>query len=330
MRITMKQIAEMAHVSQPTVSRVINGNKNVNKEVAKRVLKVIDEVGYQPNKAAQTLKRNSSFLTGVSVINITNPYFMELVEALELEARQNGYNIILHNCNHNPVTEWENIQNFIARQVDAFIIVPISDNNLNKIKQLKIPTVVITLIKDSFDSVAISHRRGGQLAAEHFIKNGHTRFGYIGLKDDNKFEGFKGALYDNGITFNMDNFISLDSSPNNNYLIHKDIHKYLDKHKDISFTAVFTINDIAALEFIKVMNTIEKKVPEDIAVVGFDDTILAKSFSISSIRQPIKEMAKCAFKILLDRIRNNTIDEAVKIELEPDLIIRNSSNLLRE
>ena len=107
----MKEIARLANVSQATVSRVINGNPDVNPELAERVWRVIEEVGYIPNQTAQTLKSNQSKLIGVSVSERYNPYFVELVDHLEDKARKLD-NIILHNSKHNPILEWENIQNF--------------------------------------------------------------------------------------------------------------------------------------------------------------------------------------------------------------------------
>src|SRR5687768_6740011 len=135
-KLTMKEIAKLANVSQATVSRVINGNKSVNEEAVKRVLKVIEEVGFIPNNAAQTLKRSHSNIIGVCVTETFNPYFVELIDTLELEARKRGYNILLHNSKHNPITEWESIQNFIARQVDGIILVPNGEYNIQRLNKL--------------------------------------------------------------------------------------------------------------------------------------------------------------------------------------------------
>ena len=118
-KMTMKEIAKKAKVSQPTVSRVLNGHKGVSEDIVNSVMKVIEEVGYVPNKAAQTLKRSSTNIIGICIREIYNPYFVEIIDSLEHEARKNGYNILLHNSKFNPVTEWENIQNFVSRQVDG-------------------------------------------------------------------------------------------------------------------------------------------------------------------------------------------------------------------
>lgn len=324
-KITMKEIAKLANVSQPTVSRIINGHKGVNEEVAKKVLKVIEEVGYVPNKAAQTLKRNQSNIIGISVTEIYNPYFVELIEYLELEARKKGYNIILHNSKHNPIVEWENIQNFIARQVDGFIIVPTSDYNLQRISQLATPSVIITKDAKSLDSVGLNHVQAGKLAGENFIHAGHKTFGYIGADPDDKFLGYESALYKNGFVFDQNNYIRIEETLSNNLLIRRDIEKYLDHTGQLPFTCLFASNDIMAFEFMKIAQERNIRIPEDISLIGFDDTYLSKIMGISSIHQPIEEMVKTTLEILLNRIADEVSSELINIQLEPTLIERKTS-----
>ncbi|WP_185806797.1 LacI family DNA-binding transcriptional regulator [Bacillus sp. HMF5848] len=329
-KITMKEIAKLANVSQPTVSRVINGNKGVNEEAAKRVLDAIQKVGYVPNKAAQTLKQSNSKIIGVCVSEIYNPYFVELIDTLELEARKKDYNIIFHNSKHNPITEWENIQNFIARQVDGIIIVPTSDYNIQKIKDLRTPAISITQNKKHIDSVGLDHRKGGELAAASFIHSGHNSFAYIGTTpEDEKLIGFKSCLYENGFSFDMKNYIHVEESSTNNYLMRRDLEKYFNRVGQPDFTCVFATNDIVALEFMKLAQEKSLSIPKDIAVIGFDDTFLAKITGLSSVHQPVEKMVKTTFSILMNRIEDGTSSELVDIKLEPTLITRQSSNIKR-
>ncbi|OES45890.1 hypothetical protein BA724_17255 [Domibacillus iocasae] len=326
MKITMKEIAELAKVSQPTVSRVINGNKTVNEEAAKRVLKVIEEVGFIPNKAAQTLKRSRSNTIGVSITETYNPYFVELIDHLEGVARKNGFSILLHNSNRNPILEWENVQNFIARQVDGMIIIPTGEYNIERISKLSIPSVVMTQNRKHLDSVGLDHVFAGKMVAEKFIHLGHKSFAFIGTKpSDDKFYGFKSAIIENGFHFDENQFIPLEESSVNNFLMRRDIENYLNKvGNNIDFTCVFAANDIIALEFIKAASERGINVPDDIIVVGFDDTYLAKIMGISSIHQPIDEMVKTTFDLLMDRLENEVHPEPIQIKLKPTLIERNS------
>lgn len=326
-KLTMKEIAKLANVSQATVSRVINGNKSVNEEAAKRVLKVIEEVGFIPNNAAQTLKRSHSNIIGVCVTETFNPYFVELIDTLELEARKRGYNILLHNSKHNPITEWESIQNFIARQVDGIILVPNGEYNIQRLNKLAIPTVIITKNRESLDSIGLDHMQAGKIAGENFIYAGHKKFGFIGTVPDEKYLGYKSVLYENG--FELNSLINVKQTSTNNFLIQQDIEAYFNQADRLDFTCVFAANDIMALEFLKAAQKRGLRIPEDISLIGFDDTYLAKIMGISSIHQPIEEMVKTTIEILLNRIENEVSSEKINIQLAPTLIERKSSNFKR-
>jgi LacI family transcriptional regulator len=326
MKITMKEIAKLANVSQSTVSRVINGNKGVNEDAAQRVLEVIEKVGFIPNKAAQTLKRSRSHIIGVLLTETYNPYFVELIDKLESEARKRGYNILLHVSNRNPILEWESVQNFMARQVDGMIIIPAGEYNIERISKLPIPSVVMTQLWKPIDSVGLDHMLAGKMVAEKFVLSGHKTFGFIGTTPDDKFLGYKSGLFENGVEFIEGNYIRLQESSTNNFLIRSDIDAFLDQSGgSVDFTCCFAANDIMALEFIRAVENRGIKVPEDISIIGFDDTYLAKIMGISSIHQPIEKMVNTTFEILLDRLENEVTSEPVQIKLDPSLIERNSS-----
>lgn len=329
-KLTMKEIARRAKVSQPTVSRVINGRKGVSEEIVDAVMKVIDEVGYIPNKAAQTLKRSRTNIIGICVKEINNPYFVEIIESLELEARKKGYNLLFHNSKYNPVTEWENIQNFVARQVDGIIIVPTSDFNLERILKLNIPTVVITQSRKMLDSVEVNHLQAGKLVGESFIHAGHKTFGYVGEEQSGeKYHGFVNVLLENGFTFDPQNFIQVHETSHNSFMIRRDIEKYFEQTDKLAFTCLFAGNDLMALEFIRVAQERQIRIPEDVSIIGFDDTYLAKIMEISSIHQPIGDMVKTTLEVLLNRIDQETSSSLVNILMEPTLIERKSSKIRR-
>ncbi len=325
MKMTMKEIAKLANVSQPTVSRVINGNPNVDKALAKRVMKVIEESNYTVNRAAQTLKNSQSYLIGVSFSDLSNPYFIEVLNALEEATRKEGYNIIIHNSAFNPLQEWQNIQNFMSRQVDGILMIPTSDYNMDRFKDLNVPMVITTQIKDGFDSVSVDHDEGVRLIADHLISEGHRKIGYIGPPVDFKLDSLRAALYDNGIPLDESRIIPLTSNEQSTYAIHEDIKNFIKDKDSFDCSAVFCYNDVTALEFIRLQDELEvNPFAEDLAIVGFDDTMLSKIFQISSVHQPIQEMTEIAFKLLLSRIENPE-KAKTKIELPPKLIVRKSS-----
>lgn len=327
---TMKEIAKRAKVSQPTVSRVLNGHKGVSQEIVNTVMKVIEEVGYVPNKAAQTLKKSSTKIIGICVKEIYNPYFVEILDSLELEAKKNGYSILFHHSKFNPVTEWENIQNFVSRQVDGIILVPTSDFNLERISKLGIPTVVITQSQSLFDSVALNHLQAGTMAGEYFVHSGHKTFGYIGpALDGEKFMGFENVLLENGFSFDAANFVQVLESSHRSFMIRRDIEKYLDQTDKLGFTCLFASDDVTAIEFMRAAQERQIRIPEDVCIIGFDDTYLSKIMEISSIHQPIGDMVKTTFEVLMQRIHQESSSSLVHILLEPTLIERKSSKLRR-
>ncbi len=324
---TMNDIAKHANVSQATVSRVINNHPNVKDEVRKRVKDSIIELNYSPNKAAQTLKNNNSKIIGVSLCDIYNPYFIDLIGEIEKQARSSGYSLLLHNCNFNPITEVENMDIFSSRQVDGIIYVPASDYSVQKIKSLNIPTVAVTMPVETIDSVSLDHQLGGALVAKHLLKQGHTRFCCLGQKTDIKFSGFIQELYLQGMNGDSVDFIEIKDDSVSRYQIRDDICKYFNSNAKFDFTAMFCFNDPAAYDFIQIATEHGIKVPGDIAVVGFDDTFIAKINKISSIHQPLEEMARLSIKIIMDELESPQVRESVNIKLSPSIIVRGSSSV---
>ena len=327
-KITMTDIAKHAKVSQATVSRVINNHPNVNDEVRKRVNDTIKDLNYLPNKAAQTLKNKNTHIIGVSMADIQNPYFSDLIAEIEKEARENGYSIILHNTAYNPLTEIEIFNIFQSRQVDGIIYVPTSNYSLSKVQSLNIPVVSVTLPVQGIDSVYLNHAQGGSLAANHFIKQGHTKFCILAqdYKNCPKSRGFVQEVYEQGMNTENITIIDVETSLVTRYQIRERIIEFFNTHSKLDFTALFCSNDAEAQDFIQISNERGIRVPEDLAVIGFDDTYIAKSNKITSIHQPLPEMARTCLKIIFDKIATSEPHEPLDIQLTPNLIIRNSTN----
>lgn len=329
MKLTMNDIAKATGVSQPTISRILNGSSNVKAEKKIKVLEYIEKVGYRPNLVAKSLKNNSSYLIGLCISDMSNPYFIEIFENLEKIARKNNYSLIVHNSQKNPVLELENIMDFVDRQVDGIVFVPCSNFNLDKVVNTKIPLVILTQIKKGIDSVAVSHISGGVQAAKHLIGLGHRNIGYIGgdITVDDKFIGFNMELERNGIEFSMNNYIHISDYLYTVKERDKVIQEFFEKHKKGNLpTAFFVGNDVIAYETMKILEELKLKVPEDISIVGFDDTLIASVLKITSIKQPIEDISNIAFEILLKKIKKNSeYDDIEQIELDPILLKRKTT-----
>lgn len=328
---TMDEIAKKAGVSQATVSRVINGNTSVNPALREKVMYWVRKLDYQPNATARSLVNNKSYLLGLIIPDISNPYFSEVVQSIEEEAENNGYNIILCNSNGSSTKEKKHIKTLLSRQVDGFLIVPTNqkDTYLHKLKRDQIPVVVFTQQMDKYDSVAVDHKYGGSLAAKHLIDLGHTKLGFIGSKGEEKFRGYLSIIKKHGLSFKEEYFIEssgwLQLSTHDSY---NKVCNYLkNKKRSLQATAFFANNDLAAFGAIQAFEEFGFSVPEKIAIVGFDNTSLAAICrpALTSIAQPTGSIGSLAVELLLKRINGQAEKDIAKILLEPRLVIREST-----
>ena len=184
--ITMTEIARLTGVSQPTVSRVLNGNQAVNPEIRERVLACAREHDFQPNVMAQSLVGSRTHLIGVVLTDISNSFFADLVKYLEREARASGYSLILFNTNYDPEHEKESLDVVRRYRVDGLVAVPVDEraSDWNRlIRKLDIPTVVITKQVRGMDSVYVSHEEAGAQVGEHFREEGFEEYIFFGNTD---------------------------------------------------------------------------------------------------------------------------------------------------
>ena len=324
MKVNMKTIAQKANVSLSTVSRVLNNPSSVDKKKVELVNYWIKKLDYQPNLGAQTLKSKNTFLIGVSIPNLENPYFVKIIEILEEITSKNGYNIILHNTKENKLKEKENIENFIKRRVDGIILVAIDIENINYLKRKNIPHISLTNELNETNRISACHKTGGKLVAKHFIETGCNSINFIGIEEDPKFLGMKEYLYENGLEDRNKNNIFLPCGVYSSFEIRNYIKEFLSKF-GIKNDAFFAGNDIIAYELIKELEERNIKIPEEVSVVGFDNTFLAKIFKISSVNQPIEKITQLGFEILLKQIEKNSYEKIGNFKINPNLIVRESS-----
>lgn len=328
---SLKDVALKAGVSPATVSRVINKSFLVEQKTKQKVIKAMEDLGYSPNIMAQNLSKKENFLIGVIIQDICNPYFAGILKALENEIYDLGYNIIFLHSDSNLFKEKNCIKSIMKMRPDGIIITPIEWNseNILKLKNIDIPVVTLTKIFEEFNGVAINHKEGGAQIARHFYDLGYDKIAYLGNNND-KFQGFQEELQFPNKKLYSYLEISLDKYDFKmaKFLVKEAIENYIKNNKELKFNAIFAENDILALELISVLKEFGKKVPEDIAVAGFDNSFFSEHFGITTVSQPINEISKLAVKILIDNIKNrNKVLE--RIELTPRLLPRNSTMILK-
>ncbi|HAJ32414.1 MAG TPA: LacI family transcriptional regulator [Candidatus Atribacteria bacterium] len=334
MKITIKDVANVANVSITTVSRVSNGSKGVSAKTRRRVLKAIKEMGYSPSAMASGLKTRLSKSIGIAVPDTIGDFYGEVINGIESTATENGYNLII-SLNHHIVEEELSAVNFFkAKKVDGAVLVTTSGDDDYVHSLIEEGYNIVLLDRDSHglkvDTVKIDNFRGGYIATEYLLNLGHSNILFIeGVpyidSSKERFNGYKKALKDKGIKFNSDFILSGDFFIESGYL---SIKKYLDKY-GLNFSAIFASNDQMAMGAIKALNDKGISVPDEVSVIGFDDSYISPYIipPLTTIKQRREEMGKVAAELLLDRIGSQNKKERTprQVIIPVELIERESA-----
>lgn len=321
--ITMTQIAKLTHVSQPTVSRVLNGSQKVDPEIRERVLACAREHDYQFNVLAQSLQGSQTHLLGVLVTNISNSFFADLAKAVELEARKSGYSIILLNSDYDAEKEQSYLDVLRRYRVDGVVAVPVLRNNdrwPECAKRLDVPIVVVTRRVEGLDSIYLDHGEASALLGRHMAERGYERFLFIGRDYDEKYLGFRRAVLEGKGPEAVTNMEFWDDAR-----LLEDLRAYFQE-PEFPRTGVYANNDICALRVLRALRELNIPVPDRAGVAGFDDTFMSRYLnpSLTSVAQPIEEMARLAVDRLLQRIGRPGDWEPLNHALHATLAVRES------
>lgn len=323
--ITMTEIARLTGVSQPTVSRVLNGNKAVNPEIRERVLKCAREHDFQPNVIAQSLVGSKTHLIGVVLTDISNAFFADLVKYMEQTARKEGYSLILFNSNYDPEHEKECLDVVRRYRVDGLIAVPVDENSAQwreMIKKLDIPAVVITRKASGMDSVYVAHDEAGAQVGRHLCEEGYKEYIFFGKTEDIKYQGFADALAEKDPDF-MEHLTIISSKEDS--VVRKAMDEYFGRER--KRTGIFAYNDRRAVQMMGILQQMGIRIPEQAGIVGFDNIYLCEHMypRLSSVSQPNEEMASLAMRRLLYKIDHPEDQKVEDLPLKAELVPRDSS-----
>ncbi len=325
--VSMQDIADKAGVSRVTVSRVLSNHPSVKAETRKKVLYWVKELEYEPNVIAQSLAGSSTNVIGLLVPEIAYPFFSEIIEAVENQAFYAGYHTIICNTRRSQEKERNILTELKKRKVDGIIAVPVSAVQTAAYQRLSIPVVMITKRAEGFSSVYISHYTGGQQIARHFLNVGFQRIGYIGpIRDSTsaiKYAGFQNYLAENRI--DLTDVIECPAPANMNAsLVYAKVKEYAAS-TGLRCEAYMANDDITACEAIAAFRELGYAVPKDIAIAGFDNSLLAKEISpkLTALAQPLEEIGKKAVEVLLAQIHDGVPPQMY--ELESRVIVREST-----
>lgn len=329
--MSIKDIAKEAGVSTATVSRVLNGSDKVKKSTARRVLDVVDSMNYRLDHVARRMKKKptDSLVLGLIITDIGNPFFSNVAKGVENVAHKNKHILMICNTNESPEKEKLFLNSMISEKVSGVVIVPTSGNDqfLNSLVSEGFPMVMVDrLIKNlNVDSVSLNNEAGGYQATQQLIKNGHKRIGIIcgirGMSNtEGRLEGYRKALNEAGIK------VSKDYVVHGNY-IESDGREALKKLLTLKKppTAVFSTNNLMTLGCIKELYSRKLSIPDDIGIIGFDDSTWAEALipPLTTVKQPGYELGVNAAELLIKRLSNWNAHK-IDVVLNPELIIRES------
>jgi LacI family transcriptional regulator len=327
---TISQVAALAGVSPTTVSHVINDTRYVSSEVRLRVQQAMDELGYQPNALARSLRRGVTHTLGLILPDSSNPFFAEVAQSLEVEAFDQGYNVILCNAEGSPSKERLYLEVLQKRQVDGLILLTTGEDG-GPLSQAPRPDVPIVMLDRDLptadaDVVLADNRLGAVLATAHLLQLGHRRIGCISgpshiTPSARRVSGYMDGLAEAGIPFDETLVVRGDFHPESG---RAGAHTLLDRPDRP--TAIFACNDLMAIGAVRGACELGLSVPADLSIAGFDDIQLASYItpSLTTVVQPKTEMARTAVRLLLERMAERSLPARRQVLL-PTLVVRESS-----
>lgn len=337
-KVTIKDVAAAAGVSHQTVSRVMNDRPDVAKETRRRVWQVIEELNYQPSAIARSLSRQYSYTLGVVIAGLKYIGPSRTLNGITEQSEELGYGLLLKELPSFNTNDIKPILNFlISRQVDGIIwaVSEIGENHehLQQLhKELSIPMVFLTMSnRDDMFIVAVDNYLGGRKATEHLLEQGYRNIGHISgplrwWESRQRKSGWHDALLEAGISAEEHHWEEGDWSSASGQQAMAQILKNFPQ-----MDAVFIANDQMALGALQLTCQDEIKVPDDIAVVGFDNMPESQYFwpPLTTVRQNLRQLGGTAVSELVRIIEAIRLDQEVLqpqvITLCPELVVRKSS-----
>ncbi len=326
---TIKDIAKRAEVSSTTVSRVLNDYTYVSDVTRKRVIEAINDLEYSPSNLARGMRIKKTYTIGLLIEDITNPFYAETAKTIISIAKEHGYSIILCTTNSNLSIQQEYISILRQHQIDGFLFgsVYLKDDTVMQVINSDLPYVLYNrclLSRNNVNYVVLDNMLGSFLAVEHLVKLGHKRIGFIRGQSffstgRERLNGFISAIKH----FNLDFEKTLIATGDyNEKKAFKAAHSLINQPN--LPTAIIAANDLMAFSVMEALSLRGIRIPEDIALVGFDDVEMARhsSIQLTTVAQNKNEMAKIAIQSLIRMLEGKDIEMPVQIILKPKLIIR--------
>jgi LacI family transcriptional regulator len=325
---TIRDVAERAGVSIATVSRVFSGGARVTEDIGRRLRAAALSVNYQPNRVARNLRVRQTRTVGVIVPDIENPFYTSVIGGIEEVLQASEYSLLLANSNENPKREQANVRTFQGEGVAGIIFASTGDTAIySQLLAASVPLVAVSRVPEDLriDTVSVANRAGARSAIEHLVKLGHKRIGFISgpswiTTAKERVLGYEEGLSAAGIGVDRGLIQYADFRQRGGY----EAMRELLRLKKVP-SAVFVGSNLMTLGALQAIHEDGIRIPEDLAVVGFDDLPWAVSLNppLTAVAQPAYQVGLTAARLLLDRLGNR--NRAVRnVVLETSLTIRAS------
>ncbi len=333
MSSTIYDVAKKAGVGIGTVSRILNDSPQVSPKTREKVLLAIKELNYQPHALAQGLAKKQTHSIAVIVPVFTGYFFLEVLKGVQRKLSEAHYNLILYSIDQPEKTDQFLKKTLREKRVDGVLLISLqmSDLYAKKFIESSFPIVLVDSYHPEIDSITVNNEKGAVNAVQHLINIGHKRIGMIDgqLKSSPariRLGGYKKALEQNSLPFDesllvISDIISGQDGFNRESGYHA-MQKLITCQKNFP-SAVFCSSDIQAAGAIRAIKEHDLRIPDDIALVGFDDIEIAEYLDLTTMRQPMFEIGQLGTKYLMERIQGKS-DNPVYKQFETKLVIRSS------
>lgn len=331
-KISISDIARKLRVSPTTVSFVLNGKakeKRVSDEVVEKIKRYTDKVGYKPNTFAQGLRTGKSRIIGLMIEDISNPFFASVAKLIEDRAYEDGYKIMYCSTHNDQKKARDLIKMFKDCRVDGYIIAP-ADGMEDEIEKLLREKEKVVLFDRYFknipaDYVIVDNEKSADRAISHFIHEGFRNIAFITTTSaqspmKHRLAGYTKAIKRNGLK----PLLKKIKYTEDHDLIDREIESFLISNPQVD--AILFATNYLAVNGLEMIRKLNRRIPDDIAVISFDDHILFQLYDppITSIIQPVEEISENVIDILLEKL-NNRPHSQKQLELTTTLEFRKSS-----
>lgn len=330
----VKDVAAAAGVSLGTVSNVLNRPERVSAATRERVEQAMRQLGFVRNESARQLRAGRSRTLAFVMLDATNPFFTDVAQGIEEAAEEHDLSVFLCNSNQRPEREIAYLQRLEQQRVQGVLVTPVDPESpmLAELARRGVPVVVVdrTRSTDDLCTVSVDDELGGRLAVEHLLDLGHRRIAYIGGPEHigqvrDRREGARQALAADGRS--PDDLVVLTTEA---LTVTEGLaagERLAGLPRRSRPTAAFCANDLLALGLLQRAVSLGMRVPEDLAIVGYDDIDFAAAAAVplTSVRQPRRLLGRTAAELLFDEAANEDDHVHQHVVFTPELVARTST-----